>query len=178
MKIKCTTIFRGRKFVAKSDDDLENMTELEALVDIFSAIQCMIDDIYDMEPDDKELKTHLYWEVRYFDDVLVVSKEKFTNDDLIWSDRIRMLVYAIIKATYKKPDNSQVNTPIGMYRRQYTTFPAPQDAIMIQALGLDIYASYMEKYYTEKLLDDINIEFQKLEDERKVKHRKRGDNKK
>ena len=50
MKIKCTLVFKYRKFTAESDDDLQNMTEVEAVSDIFSAIGYMTEDVYAMEP--------------------------------------------------------------------------------------------------------------------------------
>lgn len=96
-KIIIKVIFNGSKYTAESDDSLENMTEFEAVVDILSAIQNMIDNIYDEWHD--EINTVDDWKVSFLDTVILSKKDKL-HDYMAWSDRIRMTSYAIIKAFF------------------------------------------------------------------------------
>lgn len=123
MKIKCTCIFKHRKFTAESDDDLQNMIEVEAVSDIFSAIGYMTEDVYGMEPKENEIRKHINWKVEY-GDMLILSSEHYENDDLAWSDRIRYIVYSIIKAEYKSQQtnsNRQQTAPLPQQPYGYQT---------------------------------------------------------
>lgn len=198
MKIKCTLVFKYRKFTAESDDDLQNMTEVEAVADIFSAIGYTTEDIYAMEPKESEIKKHIKWKVEY-GDMTVLTSEHYENDDLAWSDRIRQVVYAIIKAEYK--DQQIPNTQQQPY--MYQQMPIPQQqygyhsaanpyasrvSLSIQAIpsfptsfmdGLmlmerlldhDAYEEYENMRFKAKKLENIFSELENLE-----KHRKRCD---
>ena len=122
MKIKCTLVFKYRKFTAESDDDLQNMTEVEAVSDIFSAIGYMTEDVYAMEPKENEIKKHLKWKVEY-GDMLVLSSDKIKDDDLAWSDRIRYVVYSIIKAEYKYQQTNSNTQQTALLQHPYVYQP-------------------------------------------------------
>lgn len=106
MKIKVTVCLRGRRFRAESDDELENMAEIEAVSDIFSAINYMADDIYAMEPKEKYVQNYAKWTVEYGDIPISSNIEGYDNS-IAWSERIRAAVYAIIKVVYRNQDTSQ-----------------------------------------------------------------------
>lgn len=106
MKIKVTVFFKGRRFRAESDDELNNMAEIEAVSDIFSAINYMADDIYAMEPKEKYVQNYAKWTVEYGDIPISSNIEGYDNS-IAWSERIRTAVYAIIKVVYRNQDTSQ-----------------------------------------------------------------------
>lgn len=197
MKIKCTLIFKYRKFTAESDDDLQNMTEVEAVSDIFSAIGCMTEDVYAMEPKESEIRKHIKWKVEY-GDMTVLTSEHYENDDLAWSDRIRYVVYAIIKAEYKsqqtnsntqqaallqhpyvyQPHMHQIYPPV---MRAYNSLgslnipvqvvpsrPAVDNMILMeQILDKDMFEEYKRRRFEQKKLQSIFAELENLEKNRK-----------
>ena len=109
MKIKVTVYLKGRRFRAESDDELENMAEVEAVSDIFSAIGYMAEDIYAVEPKEEYVQKYARWTVDYED--IPVSSSTDDNNSIAWSDKIRIAVYAIIKVVYGNNGTSQ-NYPI------------------------------------------------------------------
>ena len=106
MKIKVTVYLKRRRFRAESDDELENMAEIEAVSDIFSAINYMADDIYAMEPKEKYVQNYAKWTVEYGDIPISSNIEGYDNS-IAWSERIRAAVYAIIKVVYGNNGTSQ-----------------------------------------------------------------------
>lgn len=200
MKIKCTLVFKYRKFTAESDDDLQNMTEVEAVADIFSAIGYTTEDIYAMEPKESEIKKHIKWKVEY-GDILVMSSENIRNDDLAWSDRIRYVVYSIIKAEYKyrqtgnelrlalqkQPYEYQMHQYLNAYNPVATLSiplqmvpPCPASfvdnmTLMRQILDPDTFEEYKKMRFRSKKLNDIFYELKNLEKYRELcnKNKKR-----
>ena len=204
MKIKCTLVFKYRKFTAESDDDLQNMTEVEAVSDILSAIGYMTEDVYAMEPKENEIKKHLKWKVEY-GDMLVLSSDKIKDDDLAWSDRIRYVVYSIIKAEYKSQQtNSNIQqTALPQQPYGYQTcqiYPPVMSAyasrgslnipvqvvpsypasfidnmiLMEQILDNDMFEEYKRRRFEQKKLDSIFAELENLEKYRKLCNKMKG----
>lgn len=110
MKIKVTVYLKGRRFRAESDDELQNMAEVEAVSDIFSAIGYMAEDIYAVEPNEEYVQKYARWTVDYED--IPVSSSAEDNNSIAWSDKIRIAVYAIIKVVYGNHDIISPNCPI------------------------------------------------------------------
>ena len=100
MKIKITIKFKWRKFIAESDDDLQNMYEVEALSDILSALNYAANDVYDMCRDSKRVEKELRWEVEYGDISIANSDNVKYDDAFIWSDIVRIIVYALVRTVY------------------------------------------------------------------------------
>lgn len=204
MKIKCTCIFKHRKFTAESDDDLQNMTEVEAVADIFSAIGYTTEDIYAMEPKESEIRKHIKWKVEY-GDMLVLSSDKIKDDDLAWSDRIRYVVYSIIKAEYKsqQTNNNRQQTALPQQPYGYQTcqiYPPVMSAytsrgslnipvqvvpsypasfidnmiLMEQILDNDMFEEYKRRRFEQKKLDSIFAELENLEKYRKLYNKMKG----
>ena len=204
MKIRCTLVFKYRKFTAESDDDLQNMTEVEAVTDIFSAIGYTTEDIYAMEPKENEIRKHIKWKVEY-GDMTVLTSEHYENDDLAWSDRIRQVVYAIIKAEYKNQQIPNTTQQPHMYQQMpipqkqsygyysianpyasrvslsiqaIPSFPASfidNMILMEQILDKDMFEEYKRRIFEQKKLEIIFAELENLEKHRKRKV-KEGDN--
>lgn len=204
MKIKCTLVFKYRKFTAESDDDLQNMTEVEAVSDIFSAIGYMTEDVYAMEPKENEIKKHLKWKVEY-GDMLVLSSDKIKDDDLAWSDRIRYVVYSIIKAEYKyqQTNSNRQQTALPQQPYVYQTcqiYPPVMSAynsrgslnipaqvvpsfsasfidnmiLMEQILDKDMFEEYKRRRFEQKKLESIFAELENLEKHRKLCDKMKG----
>ena len=199
MKIKCTCIFKHRKFTAESDDDLQNMTEVEAVADIFSAIGYTTEDIYAMEPKESEIRKHIKWKVEY-GDILVMSSENIRNDDLAWSDRIRYVVYSIIKAEYKyrqtgnelrlalqkQPYEYQMHQYLNTYNPGATLSiplqvvpPCPVSFVdnmilMRQILDPNTFEEYKKMRFRSKKLNDIFYELKNLEKYRELCNKMKG----
>ena len=200
MKIRCTLVFKYRKFTAESDDDLQNMTEVEAVTDIFSAIGYTTEDIYAMEPKENEIRKHIKWKVEY-GDMTVLTSEHYENDDLAWSDRIRQVVYAIIKAEYKyqhidknkqQPISQQQSygyhsaaasrVAFGIPIQVIPSFPASfvdNLLVMEQILDRDSYEEFKNMIFKARKIEDILSELENLEKNRKQlcdKNKREGDN--
>ena len=204
MKIKCTLVFKYRKFTAESDDDLQNMTEVEAVSDILSAIGYMTEDVYAMEPKENEIKKHLKWKVEY-GDMLVLSSDKIKDDDLAWSDRIRYVVYSIIKAEYKYQQTNSNRQQIALPQQPYTyqmcqIYPSVMSAynsrgslnipvqvapscpasfvdnmiLMEQILDKDMFEEYKRRRFEQKKLESIFAELENLEKHRKLCDKMKG----
>lgn len=204
MKIKCTLVFKYRKFTAESDDDLQNMTEVEAVSDILSAIGYMTEDVYAMEPKENEIKKHLKWKVEY-GDMLVLSSDKIKDDDLAWSDRIRYVVYSIIKAEYKyqQTNSNRQQTALPQQPYVYQTcqiYPPVMSAynshgslnipvqvapscpasfvdnmiLMEQILDKDMFEEYKRRRFEQKKLESIFAELENLEKHRKLCDKMKG----
>lgn len=206
MKIRCTLVFKYRKFTAESDDDLQNMTEVEAVADIFSAIGYTTEDIYAMEPKESEIRKHIKWKVEY-GDMTILTSEHYENDDLAWSDRIRQVVYAIIKAEYKYQQIPNTQQQPSVYQQMPTqqqpygyhsaaasrvAFGIPIQAIpsfpasfvdnllvMEQILDHDSYEEFKNMIFKARKIEDILSELENLEKNRKQlcnKNKRGGDN--
>ena len=203
MKIKCTLVFKYRKFTAESDDDLQNMTEVEAASDILSAIGYMTEDVYAMEPKENEIKKHLKWKVEY-GDMLVLSSDKIKDDDLAWSDRIRYVVYSIIKAEYKSQQTSNTQqtallqqpyvyqtcqiypsvmrayNPLGSLNIPAQVVPSCPASfvdsmiLMEQILDKDMFEEYTRRRFEQKKLESIFAELENLEKHRKFCDKMKG----
>lgn len=204
MKIKCTLVFKYRKFTAESDDDLQNMTEVEAVSDILSAIGYMTEDVYAMEPKENEIKKHLKWKVEY-GDMLVLSSDKIKDDDLAWSDRIRYVVYSIIKAEYKYQQTNSNRQQTALPQQPYTyqmcqIYPPVMSAynsrsslnipaqvvpscpasfvdnmiLMEQILDKDMFEEYKRRRFEQKKLESIFAELENLEKHRKLCDKMKG----
>lgn len=152
-KIIIKVIFKGRKYTAKSDDSLENMTEFEAIVDILSAIHNMIDDIMSNERH-YEIKIVDDWSVSFLDTII---SEKDAEDDMDWSDRIRMVAYAIIKAFY---DDSDTKRDFDSYYRYQN------NVVLMKVLGPDLYYEYKIKLEIQNMVEKIKKHLDLLEKER------------
>lgn len=204
MKIKCTLVFKYRKFTAESDDDLQNMTEVEAVSDILSAIGYMTEDVYAMEPKENEIKKHLKWKVEY-GDMLVLSSDKIKDDDLAWSDRIRYVVYSIIKAEYKYQQTNSNSQQTALLQHPYVyqtcqIYPPAMSAynsrgplnipvqvvpscpasfvdnmiLMEQILDKDMFEEYKRRRFEQKKLESIFAELENLEKHRKFCDKMKG----
>lgn len=191
MKIKVTVFFKGRRFKAESDDELNNMTEVEAVSDIFSAINYMAEDIYSMEPKEKRIQKAARWTVDYGDIAVLSSTEDSRGDGIAWSERIRMAVYAIIKAVYKDTDHdatryltnamidpcNPIYSPvcslyIGLTNNVYDGIESFIDTI----LQLDILPEDHQKMlFNQHMLSKIQAELIKLESEKEEKNKKKGE---
>lgn len=158
-KIIIKVIFNGSKYTAESDDSLENMTEFEAVVDILSAIQNMIDNIYDEWHD--EINTVDDWKVSFLDTVILSKKDKL-HDDMAWSDRIRMTSYAIIKAFFDNSDSM----------RDYEShIDSYNDNVLINVLGAKLYYEYKIKLEIQNIVEKIKKHLDLLEKERLNKNK-------
>ena len=158
-KIIIKVIFNGSKYTAESDDSLENMTEFEAVVDILSAIQNMIDNIYDEWHD--EINTVDDWKVSFLDTVILSKKDKL-HDDMAWSDRIRMTSYAIIKAFFDNSDSM----------RDYEShIDSYNDNVLINVLGAKLYYEYKIKLEIQNIVEKIKKHLDLLEKERLKKNK-------
>lgn len=204
MKIKCTLVFKYRKFTAESDDDLQNMTEVEAVSDILSAIRCMTEDVYAMEPKESEIRKHIKWKVEY-GDMTVLTSEHYENDNLAWSDRIRYVVYSIIKAEYKSQQTNSNTQQTALLQHPYVYQPhmhqiypsvmkaynslgllnIPVQAIpscpavdnmvlMEQILDKDMFEEYKRRRFEQKKLQSIFAELENLEKHRKFCDKMKG----
>ena len=204
MKIKCTLVFKYRKFTAESDDDLQNITEVEAVSDILSAIGCMTEDVYAMEPKESEIRKHIKWKVEY-GDMTVLTSEHYENDNLAWSDRIRYVVYSIIKAEYKSQQTNSNTQQTALLQHPYVYQPhmhqiypsvmkaynslgslnIPVQAIpscpavdnmvlMEQILDKDMFEEYKRRRFEQKKLQSIFAELENLEKHRKFYDKMKG----
>lgn len=100
MKIKVTIKFKWRKFIAESDDDLQNMYEVEALSDILSALNYAANDVYDMCRDSKRVEKEIRWNIEY-GDISIANSDNVKYDDVfMWSDIVRIIVYALVRTVY------------------------------------------------------------------------------
>ena len=158
-KIIIKVIFNGSKYTAESDDSLENMSEFEAVADILSAIQNMIDNIYDEWHD--EINTVDDWKVSFLDTVILSKKDKL-HDDMAWSDRIRMTSYAIIKAFFDNSDSM----------RDYEShIDSYNDNVLINVLGAKLYYEYKIKLEIQNIVEKIKKHLDLLEKERLNKNK-------
>ena len=115
MKIKITIKFKWRKFIAESDDDLQNMYEVEALSDILSALNYAANDVYDMCKDSKRVEKELRWDVEYGDISIANSDNVKYDDAFIWSDIVRIIVYALVRTVYGNRIDICYVPPYGKY---------------------------------------------------------------
>ena len=192
MKIKVTVYLKGRRFRAESDDELENMAEVEAVSDIFSAIGYMAEDIYAVEPKEEHVQKYARWTVDYED--IPVSSSAEDNNSIAWSDKVRIAVYAIIKVVYGDHDISPncpipsvcnlANPPFTPAYNPYGLIPSYRTYIGINGpltpIEMMVLMSLPEENYNSLIKQDTRLkilkELLKLETEIREKQ-KRRDNK-
>lgn len=119
MKIKITIKFKWRKFIAESDDDLQNMYEVEALSDILSALNYVANDVYDMCKDSKRVEKEICWNVQYGDISIAKSDNMKYDDAFMWSDIVRIIVYALVRTVYSNRIDICHTPPYEKYTSSY-----------------------------------------------------------
>lgn len=190
MKIKVTAIYDERRFVAESDNDLENVIEVESVCDIFSSMDYMFQDLMDVR-DQASIK----WKIE-FGDILIASDAQFSEDDESWIEMIRMIVYAIIKVVYKEVNQISKYNNIGMMgigsvpAMGYQNFgisgmtgypvsylgqpcqPYPYTSsleLMANILDPDMFEEFKKRKGTQSMINDVAFELDKMRKQRKAK---------